>query len=334
MLPLQPEPFRTTMPVRCRSRSRPIGGDRCGRDPRADLRQRLRGPGRCGGRLRAGTGRLRAGGSVARPTRPRSDRDRRRGAGRSRAGCGPALSRRGGARGSGPVAGPSIDRALAAVAATALAGGRAVAVARPLPASFDRIAAWIATCQGRASSSCHRACCCVPPTVPPSPRGTDTWRCVETLEPLAGYRPCVGVFLLNDQGQVLVGQRRDMAEDVADAQGGIDPPETPVEAGLREMLEEIGTDRALLLRQSGVWRSTSCPNRSHARVGAGAMPARPRNGWPIASPAATPTFAWTRRTPSSAPGAGRRRRRFPDLIVPFKRDVYVSVVAEFRPLWV
>ena len=24
----------------------------------------------------------------------------------------------------------------------------------------------------------------------------------------------------------------------------------------------------------------------------------------------------------------------PDLIVPFKRDVYVSVVAEFRPLWV
>ena len=43
----------------------------------------------------------------------------------------------------------SIDRALAAVAATALAGGRAVAVARPLPASFDRIAAWIATLPGQ-----------------------------------------------------------------------------------------------------------------------------------------------------------------------------------------
>ena len=53
--------------------------------------------------------------------------------------------------------------------------------------------------------------------------------CVETLEPLAGYRPCVGVFLLNDQGQVLVGQRRDMAEDAWQMpQGGIDPPETPV----------------------------------------------------------------------------------------------------------
>ena len=43
----------------------------------------------------------------------------------------------------------SIDRALAAVAATALAGGRAVAVARPLPATFDRIAAWIATLPGQ-----------------------------------------------------------------------------------------------------------------------------------------------------------------------------------------
>ena len=33
-------------------------------------------------------------------------------------------------------------------------------------------------------------------------------------------------------------------------QGGIDPPETPLEAARREMLEEIGTDRAELLRES------------------------------------------------------------------------------------
>ena len=74
------------------------------------------------------------------------------------------------------------------------------------------------------------------------------------------------MFLLNDQGRVLVGQRRDMAADAWQMpQGGIDPPETPVEAALREMLEEIGTDRALLLRESGVWRSYDLPPIARAR---------------------------------------------------------------------
>ena len=159
--------------------------------------------------------------------------------------------------------------------------------------------------------------------------------CVETLEPLAGYRPCVGVFLLNDQGQVLVGQRRDMAEDAWQMpQGGIDPPETPVEAGLREMLEEIGTDRALLLRQSGVWRTYELPE-SLARKSWRGRYAGQTQKWlayrftgsdaDIRLDTAHPEFSAWRWTP---PGT------VPDLIVPFKRDVYVSVVAEFRPLWV
>jgi polysaccharide deacetylase 2 family uncharacterized protein YibQ len=43
----------------------------------------------------------------------------------------------------------AIDRALASVASEALRSGTAVAVAQPLPASFDRIAAWIATLPGQ-----------------------------------------------------------------------------------------------------------------------------------------------------------------------------------------
>ena len=184
--------------------------------------------------------------------------------------------------------------------------------------------------RGRGAAHCRRASIASPPgsptlpgqgiaLVPPSLllRAADAaavadaalnpWPASRPLEPVPGYRPCVGVFLLNDQGRVLVGQRRDMAEDAWQMpQGGIDPPETPVEAGLREMLEEIGTDRARApAPRARVWRSYDLPpDRSRARAGAAAMPARPRNGWPIASPAATPTSAWTRRIPSSAPGAG------------------------------
>ena len=99
------------------------------------------------------------------------------------------------------------------------------------------------------------------------------------------------------------------------------------------MLEEIGTDRADLLARAASGAPTTCRRRSRAGAGAAAMPARPRNGWPTASPArdadirldtAHPEFsAWRWVAPEELPG----------LIVPFKRAVYLSVVAEFRPLW-
>ena len=146
----------------------------------------------------------------------------------------------------------------------------------------------------------------------PSQRGTEPLACIESLEPLLGYRRCVGAFLLNDRGRVLVGQRRDMAAEAWQMpQGGIDPPETPVEAGLREMLEEIGTDNARLLRESAVWRSYDLPPEIARSSGAADMPGRHRSGWPIASWAATPTSAWTRPIPSSATGAGSIRMKHP-----------------------
>ena len=61
------------------------------------------------------------------------------------------------------------------------------------------------------------------------------------------YRPCVGVMLVNDQGEVFVGQRRDRDQDAWQMpQGGIDPGETPQEAALRELEEETGISRDLV----------------------------------------------------------------------------------------
>lgn len=55
------------------------------------------------------------------------------------------------------------------------------------------------------------------------------------------YRPCVGLMVLNAQGEVFVGQRTDRNYDAWQMpQGGVDPGETPVEAALRELGEETG----------------------------------------------------------------------------------------------
>src|SRR3546814_20102327 len=78
------------------------------------------------------------------------------------------------------------------------------------------------------------------------------------------YRPCVGLLLLNRDGNVFVGRRIDTAKEGDNIwqmpQGGIDAGETPEEAALRELHEEIGTDKAEILDKSRHWLRYDLPS--------------------------------------------------------------------------
>jgi len=55
-----------------------------------------------------------------------------------------------------------------------------------------------------------------------------------------GYRPNAAVIIMNELGEVLLCERANRPGTIQTVQGGIDPGETPEQAALRELTEEIG----------------------------------------------------------------------------------------------
>ncbi len=142
----------------------------------------------------------------------------------------------------------------------------------------------------------------------------------------------VGIVLLNDDGRVFVGQRRDMSDDAWQMpQGGIDSGESPRLAALRELHEEIGTANADILAETLDWLSYELPptllNKLPTPRWRGQtqqwflMRFRGRDQ-EITVATEHPEFSAWRWAPAS---------QLLTLIVPFKRELYRRVLKEFAP---
>ncbi|HWB01972.1 MAG TPA: RNA pyrophosphohydrolase [Verrucomicrobiales bacterium] len=60
-----------------------------------------------------------------------------------------------------------------------------------------------------------------------------------TRPPVEKFRPCVACLMVNEEGKLLICERRDFADSWQFPQGGRDFGETPRQALARELLEEI-----------------------------------------------------------------------------------------------
>lgn len=155
------------------------------------------------------------------------------------------------------------------------------------------------------------------------------------------YRPCAGIALFNSEGRVWVGRRIDGPKEAEGVgrwwqmpQGGIDEGEDPVEAARRELHEETNVTSATLLGTTPGWLRYDLPPELIGHAWKGKYRGQKMrfvafrfdgtdDEIDIASPAGglKPEFAEWR---------WEALDRLPELIVPFKRQVYEAVVGEFR----
>ena len=74
------------------------------------------------------------------------------------------------------------------------------------------------------------------------------------------YRPCVGAVIINSDNQIFLGERCGIKNSWQMPQGGIDLHETPKDALLREIEEEIGTNQINVIQESTDWHSYILPD--------------------------------------------------------------------------
>jgi putative (di)nucleoside polyphosphate hydrolase len=158
------------------------------------------------------------------------------------------------------------------------------------------------------------------------------------------YRPCVGIMVLNAQGKVWAGRRISEGNSEFDGspqlwqmpQGGIDKGEDAYPAALRELYEETGMKSVSLLAEASDWINYDLPSHLIG-IGLRGKYRGQTQRWfafrfegneseiqinppPAGESAEFDAWAW------------RDMAELPDLIVPFKRQVYLEVVSQFKHL--
>lgn len=149
------------------------------------------------------------------------------------------------------------------------------------------------------------------------------------------YRPCAGVMLFNAQGRVFVAQRIDNPGPAWQMpQGGVDKGEDPRETAVRELGEEIGVapDQVEIVAEHPEWLRYDLPADLIGKLWKGKYRGQ-RQKWYCARFLGTDADIDI-ETPHPEFSAWRWAaiETLPDLIVPFKRDLYAQIVAAFAPV--
>lgn len=149
------------------------------------------------------------------------------------------------------------------------------------------------------------------------------------------YRPCVGAMLVNAQGQAFVGKRIDNREGDwwQMPQGGIDPGEDPDTAVLRELAEEAGVDERHLELVGRLEEELfyDLPDDLRGKLWGGKYKGQRQRWYLVRFTGSDADIVLdSHHDPEFCEWKWVAPELLPELIVPFKRGVYRTVVEGFR----
>jgi putative (di)nucleoside polyphosphate hydrolase len=140
-------------------------------------------------------------------------------------------------------------------------------------------------------------------------------------------------MLLNPGRRAFVARRIDMIDAARPwqmPQGGIDEGETPRQAAFRELKEEIGTDKAEIIGESRMWLKYDLPVELAGRVWGGRYRGQRQKWFAMRFIGSDTDIDLATDYPEFDVWKWIRPERLPDIIVPFKRQLYTDILAEFR----
>src|SRR5262249_27181568 len=114
--------------------------------------------------------------------------------------------------------------------------------------------------------------------------------------------------------------------------GGIDPGEEPETAVFRELREEIGTDKAAIIAKTEDWLTYELPPQLVGRVWRGRYRGQRQKWFVMRFQGKDEDIDLNTDHPEFEAWRWVAMHDLPALIVPFKRAVYVELVARFRHL--
>ncbi|MDR3524150.1 MAG: RNA pyrophosphohydrolase [Acetobacteraceae bacterium] len=150
------------------------------------------------------------------------------------------------------------------------------------------------------------------------------------------YRPNVGAVLFNRDGLVWIGRRRQHPTQEAAPggwqlpQGGIDPAEDPGIAVLRELAEEIGTDRAEIIAEHPEWLTYDLPREIVGKALGGKYRGQRQRWYALRFTGVDSDINLeAEEHPEFDQWRWAHLAELPELAVPFKRDIYEILVRSF-----
>lgn len=147
------------------------------------------------------------------------------------------------------------------------------------------------------------------------------------------YRRNVGLMVLNAEGDVFVGQRRDNKVPAWQMpQGGIDKGEDAETAALRELEEETGIspDLVTIVAQSAGWIPYELPHDLIPKLWKGKYRGQEQKWFLLRFLGSDAQVNIATEHPEFSAWRWLKPADLVDNIVPFKRDVYARVVEEFK----